>query len=733
MELIGVEVESFKRIKYMKVDIPRGTKVILIEGDNSSGKSALFDAIGLLLTNEAQEKMSTYIRWGSKKFKILLRFIHNERIAEYSLKVYASSTPTERILTIEGDPAPYTGGEATARMAEILDPVLTQYSSFIRQHNSVAILAGDPGKRLVKLKAIFEADIVDIAASLGKDREAGMKLEVAADTAALETLQKSLLQLTSMDEIELPDVTTAKQQLEQYSLLQDAHNIKLQNFNAYAKQKQEWDKAQVELENLSALIETREAELEKLKSQLTVVPQFDQEHYSQLLVHLETYRKKKTAIEGNITRAKNLQTYLEQARRELEDMNAVIGAYGDEAGKAEQYQTALTTLQNEMQELEISVRSLTKELDLAVAGKCSQCGQDWHGLDTGTLSSQLAQAKANLTLKKPQLDHLITSLKAAQSASSRITSAHNQVVTIQQKQATLEADIAQVNLSDLENQRAANDADTAVLETEVSQQQTNLSKYQTAKDSNAATEQQIQTLTTQVASAEAKIEVYEAIAEPKATPNPGEFPYELQLAEAQKSINIYETKVQELARIREHNEKIERSRQKIEKDSTVLKERLEQSDRNIATVRNARLYLANKFGSHLVQEGSAYVQRNMNKFFQRAFKHLHVYLDQVKQNVTFMYCGEEGVKTPVSLAGGYERELLSVAFCRSLCNMQNLGLMMLDEADSAANETRSMQLYRLLLQDKGIDQLVCVTHKEPTKEMLKNEAGAYVISMEQYV
>lgn len=730
-----IEIEDFKRIKKLHAVIPEDTKIILIEGDNSTGKSALFDAIGLLLTNTALEKMSTYIRWGAKKFRIAGKFFIKGKLFDYSLKVYGSSTPTERLLHVEGEDTPYTGAEAAARMAVAIDPTLATYSALSRQFQSAAIIEAKDSARLTRLKAVFGADLVDMAAAIGKERETELKTLITTHEATLKAKKESILQLQPMTEPVVPgNIEATKAQLSKYQALRKAYEAQKALFDGYQQAQAKWLEAQTELETTSQDLGDDEKKIENLKSQKADVPDYDRRTYSFL-------QKKIPSLQESI---RDLTKKTSDARTVAEDFKTKTELVAAKTARLEELQVTadevpvlekdLAELRRDLLALGVEEADLQKQRLLAEAGKCSQCGQDWHGKDLKTIDDALDTASKDFALIEARIRSTEAKLVAARSAATQSLALQTDIQSLKRALAGIEADlVAKSTVDGWIVEKATQEQDLQEFQKTWTSVSEKFEAAQAAVEANKDIDQEIAQLQQRIAGNEARLEMLEQVKQPAAVTDPGVFTHDDDIQALQKTINVYDSLVEERDRVRAHNSKIAETKQAIETEVEELTAAIHQAERESEQLRRARLYLTNKFSAFLVKEGSQFVQKEMNRFFQKGFQHLQVVLEEGRQSVDFKYYGELGIKTPVSLAGGYEREFLSVAFRRATAILQGLPFLMLDEVDSASNETRSLQFYRLLVHDKALQQVVCITHKESTKEMLKNEARTYVIRLDDKV
>ena len=82
MFIKNLYIKDFKNIREIRLEF---NKINSFSGETGQGKTAIVEAITLLLTNKLQDKMENYVRWGANKFIIESDFIHLNK--EYSYRI----------------------------------------------------------------------------------------------------------------------------------------------------------------------------------------------------------------------------------------------------------------------------------------------------------------------------------------------------------------------------------------------------------------------------------------------------------------------------------------------------------------------------------------------------------------------------------------------------------------------------------------------------------------------
>lgn len=201
------------------------------------------------------------------------------------------------------------------------------------------------------------------------------------------------------------------------------------------------------------------------------------------------------------------------------------------------------------------------------------------------------------------------------------------------------------------------------------------------------------------------------------------FEHELRYNELEKELVIYQQKLAEHQRVVQYN--AEQEKAKIDNQLSIQAKEKSVDDflEEVTLLEESRNLLDKEFSAYLIEQGTSYISAKMNEFFQKSYGKYHISFKQDKKSVDFFY--SDGTKlASVMVASGFEKQSIAVAFRRALCSMQDLGLLGLDEIDSDAPASKSMELYKVLLNEGTFEQYFCISHKAETQSLLLNEYGA---------
>jgi chromosome segregation ATPase len=177
--------------------------------------------------------------------------------------------------------------------------------------------------------------------------------------------------------------------------------------------------------------------------------------------------------------------------------------------------------------------------------------------------------------------------------------------------------------------------------------------------------------------------------------------------------------------IEQYDEDIKNSELNIEE----IKNNAASLAKDIDCYNEVKKVLDKELPNFLIVKTCSKLETEMNTFVQEVFPEFRIRLLQSKRGVEFFYTTDpnndmEDVKSLINskMASGYERSVLGIAFKVALCRAYGLTFAALDEIDAAASDDNSMKTFSSLINSNVFDQMIFITHKEPTKEMIRSLA-----------
>lgn len=153
MQITRLRLKDFGCIEEKEWNWPEG--IIVLSGDNGSGKSTVLKALALCLFNKTAGNLSDYVRWGAKSYIVEMNFLHQGK--SFEMKI-AHGSGTERELKI--DDQFYKNSDAVAMLAEYFEPKLS-LASMISFEGEIDLISVGPSERREHLKKIYDLEFVD--------------------------------------------------------------------------------------------------------------------------------------------------------------------------------------------------------------------------------------------------------------------------------------------------------------------------------------------------------------------------------------------------------------------------------------------------------------------------------------------------------------------------------------------------------------------------------------------
>ena len=705
-----ITIKNFKNIENKTFDL---TGNILISGENGSGKTSLLQAIRLCTTDSLQEKLSDYIMWGKSEFEIILFFDIDNVDYKYSFN-YKDKVSSKKSLTWNKEEL--KGSDASSKLKQLFSSNLLLYSSISEQGQSYSILLDSPTERLETFKSILSIDKVGEA--IDKMKEDLKELKTNSDMMKKE---KELLESKTFDllpEFELPNIEQIKSNL----LEQETEKEKKEK-NDRVKQEyeillSEYQKKLTRKEELESLIDSirnkinsfpreeyKESEYLKLREE-NWTQETNLKNYKHSLVLFSNYEKQKETLLLKLLK-------LETEKRNIELVKVPELSFDKESFEIDQ--ETLNSLQLKFKEVE-------NHLKLIEQGKCPTCGQSFENtslkdlvLERNGLQTEINEFKKAISEKQLQLKENEKLIKYNELENSKLDSLTKQIVDLNYE------------LNDLQEvskpEEITIDASLPIKLTELEQQKVRYEEYQ----------KNISTFNKKLIEYESELKNITLIEQPIKPVLIRTGYDEVEYKRLQKEINIYEQKVSELERIQTHNNKIENDKkenQELIKQKDLIYYNIQEEIRVLEQSKNL---LDKQYSSYLIKKGTEFVEKQMNIFFQKCYPKYEVFFKQTdnKKSIDFYYSnGKDNRFYSASLCSGFEKQLLAMAFRVALASITNVGFLILDEIDSDASESNSINLYSNLLESKLFNQIICITHKEETKNVLMNDFNARLIEME---
>jgi DNA repair exonuclease SbcCD ATPase subunit len=340
MKINYLKIQNFKNIS--DIEINNFRDINIVTGNNGEGKSSTLQAIIYLLTDSLSDKIEEFVKWGEDSF--LLHTLFNHAGQEYDYEIIGSKKGTKRTLYVNGKDNVYLNSDATKKLAEIINPLLTLYSAISEQRNVDRLLFEKQADQLEKLKKLFGIEkLKDIVEDIKSD----IKLN---DTKLIELeTEVKVLENRKYHFIDEPD----------------------------------------------------ESEIEKIKQDnknlvLLELPEYDDSKLSELQKECNDLEKKEIVLRNSIKQYEqnfNILGTLEAKKliKNKENEKLVIKRLprGEEITEE-----SLKKLQDDLNRINVDLLQYNKKYSLCLSGKCPECEQEYHA-DITQIEKNIIQLKSD--------------------------------------------------------------------------------------------------------------------------------------------------------------------------------------------------------------------------------------------------------------------------------------------------------------------------------------------------
>ncbi len=677
IELDNLHLEHFMKIT--EADLDLSSAITILEGDNGQGKSAVMEAIAVCLAERKRaDSVKEFVQKGFEHAKIVLEMKYNSVPIIFNVVLNVrGGTPLERDVEYEGKH--YINSEVTDLIKE-LD--FTFYSDIIlsmQGQDDIATMT--PVQRANLLQRLFQFDFAEKVKGINdKIDEANEAIKL--DNSKIDYLNKELVaKKARRDSVVLKEPpfdssTYYAKQAEQDMLFEELSNTK----KIMGEVNELHDKRNDIVEksnNLGYKIQDLKQKKETAKAAKTELETFDFDGKSSILT-----------------------SEIENLRKEIDSQNVSLQMF-DESIKANQ--TKQTEVLQNIATCKYKDTEFAKKLALIEKGVCPECGQSTCNMDHSVIeydkdtnSNQIIDLEAeegNIGFaiaddkrKKEEVRQKISSLISKKATSeANLTSLRSTYNVLKAKVMPLEI------YEQLESDLIVAEADQVALQDAYNNVMNELEKRKDAWIKQDEIERK-----------------YEAIkADIKMFDNAMVFNNA-----AQKQIEQYD-------------EDIKNSELNIEE----IKNNAASLAKDIDCYNEVKKVLDKELPNFLIVKTCSKLETEMNTFVQEVFPEFRIRLLQSKRGVEFFYTTDpnndmEDVKSLINskMASGYERSVLGIAFKVALCRAYGLTFAALDEIDAAASDDNSMKTFSSLINSNVFDQMIFITHKEPTKEMIRSLA-----------
>lgn len=664
-------------IKYADIDL--SSNIVILEGDNGQGKSAVMEAIAICLAERKRaDSVKEFVQKGFDHGKIILNMAYNGQSIVFNVTLNVrGGTPFER--DVEYNNKHYINSEVTDLLKE-LD--FTFYSDIIlsmQGQDDIATMT--PVQRANLLQKLFQFDFTE------KLKSVNDKIDEANDTIKINNSKTEYL---------IKELDAKKTRKDSIKLKQLPFDV-----NVYYEKQKTQDDMFSRLSSIKNALNELNVQYEKRNGIVNKITTVSGEIYK--LEQKKAEAKRSKAALENL----NFDSRKGAAAKEIEKLADEMTSIADDIALCNNEIQALNNesskLQQDVATFKYKRTDFTKKLDLINKGVCPECGQSTCNLDHTSIDAD-NKTNEDLILKcQNRIDELKTLHNEKTKKLEELNAAHRTTMT--------DKVAAEVNLTTLEKQNS--DYVSSIMPAdEYAKLKADLNEFNNQKD----------LLNKELDDINSVIESHKDVLTEQ---NQIEEQYNA-LKDDIKSFDdvmIFNNAAQK--QIEQYEDDINNSEHNIEE----LKKASASLSKTIDCYNEVKTIIGKELPNFLIVKTCYKLEQEMNIFVQEVFPEFKIRLLQSKRGVEFFYTVDpdndmNDIKSLINskMASGYERSVLGIAFKVALCRAYGLTFAALDEIDSAASDDNSMKTFQSLINSNVFQQMIFITHKEPTKEMIKSLA-----------
>lgn len=702
MYINKLKIENFKNIKSREFKF---NKINLLNGSNGSGKSSILESITYLLTNYLDEKIEDHIRWGQKEFKLYINLSdYFDNNIDYKIK-YNKVTKRELIINNNIED-PYLQSDAIDYLRTQINSNVALYSNISIQGKSTQLLFEKPVPRLEKLKLLFGINELDKPIEKIKEDINNLKEEVKNINLELNLLRDK--KFNYVDEYKLDDFSLIKNEVDLLIIKKEKYEIKIKIYNDYLFQLEEYYKKVKEKKQLE----------DNLRISNEVLNNINKKKYKDIInLNYDDVIKKYNELKSEYILFKKNKELKNNLEKQISEKNNKLSSLKERLDniilsrikKPEKTKDDIEKLIKDKENIQKEFFKLENKYNAIINNECYMCGAEFSNNDINETYNLLEKYKIDLK----NIEDIIND--------------NNDIISIYDKK--IQENELKLNEKNSINEMIENINEEKILyENQFNSLDNFDEKKEYENNINLLNEQinlineykeEIKKINEEINTIKIRLENFDNLILPEEIKYPGEFD-DIYFEKLKKELYIYIEKENNLKKIKKINLKTKKEENENNKIIKEKEEILNKNRNKIILLESAKKILSKDFSSFLIDKGTNFIKSKMNELFSKSYGKYYITLNRDSKGIDFYYSSfENNILTPVGLASGYEKQLLSVSFRMALANLHKFGIFIFDEIDSDSMEDNSLKLFKIIL-TQNYKQLFIATHKENTKEYLQS-------------
>ena len=750
LKLIKLSLEGFGCFKEEKVfEYTDGINVV--SAQNGKGKSTAIEAIELLLLSNLDGNYSDYLYRDKKnkvyanEFTISLEFMLNKYHLLEILTCKKGSktcTTTRNLKDLESSKDIANGEEVKTWLNEHLPSNTTKYALFVRQNSNMDIINATDSERRELFKNI-------------QDLNFSSEIKTLIDPK-LETVKQSIIDVDkeifafenktyeTKDFMEVPfsedEYKLKKSQLEKLKAEKALIEEKKNRFNELLEKKQKL------MNDISEMNTSVSAKKSKIESYNETISNSDIEK-DKLVTRCE---ENKNEIESQISSLKSELDNLEDEKNdEIKDYNNLIN---DISKEIEDFtnemnsikltklikfdDTSLINTRNNLSELTTKKSIAVKNAESLSKGVCPICGgnctnkHDEIKLEIDSLENQIEECEnliADLNDKKSVYEK---NVEINQKNKELKTSLQGKIETKKAKLESLNESLSSIDelyeskqngiKSKIENaeQKYSTEEETCKSNCLAIDEKCSMliSQKKELEDEIIGLNKKVEDSSKELLSVNKKIDEYED-SESK----------EINTDELESELKSYDDTVSQNKVISEYNKNVEETKKKDKKELEELKAKKQKFEDEKFDLESAKVVMTKDYPNFVIENSIKNIEDDINDFISNVYyKELDVSFDSTKTGIKMTF----GEDIPIKRLSGCESAITKIGFINSFNKNLQLGMILLDEPDSAMSDNIKNEFYNSLLEMNSIfNQIILVSHSEKMVNFIRANTECNIITL----
>ena len=690
----SISIENFGIVKRFSKQFEKN--ILVLAGENGEGKTTIIKAILLAVFDDYEGVLSDYINWESNYFKVIVSFTHRGIDYESIVKYEGATDRTLRF----GDKV-LKGDEAKKKIKEIIDIDLLK-AGMLAMEQEIAIVKTKPAERREYLKRIYDIEFKHQVADLENDIKAS-ELELARKTTLQSEIENRKYTIP-----EKPNFPFGKTNYELIKANLEIERGKLhtaeENLRTYQQMQAESCSLREQFDILTIDTKKITDRIIQNKNELADLPETKNKA-------LNTEMSLMSVAENEL---KDTNTNFEQKRKALTaELNSIV-LERLPAFNLDEYNIVAQEL--------YAKKSKLAELESA-KDVCPTCGQSI------VSPEHITKRKNEIVEITQQIDELTTKFDSTSNQKSRREQVDKNNLNKANQKTSLHH---QLSLLDEKNK-----SDCLRIQAKIDQAKTRMEtldvkfimETKRLESLIAADSDNDKNLTSQLNTVWAKIEELVAKFDSMKLP--------LSVDDIKSAIQRYESDIRKYEDIISRIAEIERMEAHIaiQKESNIkqleeIRTEIQVLNQLIGDWKAGIKILKTEFPVYVISRVIKDIEKLINEFLKRTYPKYSIEI-QDKKNALHIVYGPK--KKDVSSASGFERQIFSLSFMYAISHAIGNKCLLLDECESSATEKNSGTFYRVLGDSigHGIDQIILISHKPSTRNILEFDYGAEVLTFEK--